>query len=344
MPSILVPPAPSRHRQRYAPPVSHTRLYLDTVLDVNARLSRAQSRQQTRDRLLAAAAELFAERGVNGTSVEQIVERAGYTRGAFYGNFDDKNDLVIDLLYQRTRRELEELRGLDELTLARLRQFNLDRATHLTGWLTLRLELVLHVLRNPELRPRLAERERLARDAISTGIANTLTTDTLRPPADPALLGLVAHALEDGLLIQKLLTPQDVPDDIVVDAYALLLRSWTALAEKDIPMTARTYRVTVRGTFDGLTDTARARLLADAADHDITMGGFTPQGSLTYDTNLRAFTFRYEVAATGEHSERDATADATARATSTLDAEGYGYKDLRHSTVDMQAIKIKRRT
>lgn len=191
-------------------------------------MTRAQSRAQTRERLLAAAEELFAERGVNGTSVEQIAERAGYSRGAFYGNFTDKQELTLELVASRTRRELAEVRGLDHTTTDALRRFNRDRAEHLDDWLALRLELVLHLLRNPAQRPRLAEREHLARNAIAAGIADTLPN----PPADPAFLALIVHALEDGLLIQKLLTP-GLADDVVVDAYELLMRSWRALAEKD---------------------------------------------------------------------------------------------------------------
>ncbi|MFE7800074.1 TetR/AcrR family transcriptional regulator [Nocardia sp. NPDC057440] len=190
------------------------------------RLTREQSRQQTRDRLLAAAAELFAERGVNGTSVEQIAERAGYTRGAVYGNFTDKHELIVELLVQRTQREIDEVSRLDHTTREPLRQFNRDRAEHLTDWLALRLELILHILRNPDLRPRLAERELLARAAITAGVADELP----RPPADPAFLALIIHALEDGLLIQKLLTPEGIPDDVVVAAGELLISSWAALS------------------------------------------------------------------------------------------------------------------
>ncbi|GAA5089032.1 TetR/AcrR family transcriptional regulator [Nocardia iowensis] len=190
------------------------------------RLTREQSRQQTKQRLLAAAAELFAERGVNGTSVEQIAERAGFSRGAFYGNFADKHELALDLIVQRTERELDEVSQLDHSTGEPLRQFHRDRARHHAEWLTLRLELVLHVLRNPELRPRLAERELFARDAITSGITCRLPD----PPADPAFLALIVHALEDGLLIQKLLTPEGNPDDVVAQAFELLIASWTALA------------------------------------------------------------------------------------------------------------------
>ncbi|MGG2465864.1 TetR/AcrR family transcriptional regulator [Streptomyces sp. RGM 3693] len=201
------------------------------------RLTREESRQQTRSRLLTAAAELFTERGVNGTSVEQIAERAGYSRGAFYGNFEDKNALVAELLQHRTDRELDEVRALTQDAtsgadaLDKLRAWNRARAPHLPEWLALRMELVLHALRNEDLRPLLGARERLARDAHTAGLQQAFAAHDVTPPADPAFLGLIAHALEDGLLIQRLLAPDALPDDVVVDAYALLLRSWTALAQ-----------------------------------------------------------------------------------------------------------------
>ena len=55
-------------------------------------------RAQTRERLLAAAVAVFADRGINGASVEEICEAAGFTRGAFYSNFADKSELVLALL------------------------------------------------------------------------------------------------------------------------------------------------------------------------------------------------------------------------------------------------------
>ena len=196
------------------------------------RLSREESRAQTRERLLAAATELFAERGVNGASVEQIAERAGYSRGAFYGNFADKHALVIELLKHRTLREREEVAafqrgaGSFEDMLEPMREWHRARAEHLTGWLSLRLELLLYALRNPDIRAEVGEREKVARDAIAGGVAHELTTHGVKPPADPAFLALILHALEDGLLIQRLLRPDEIGDEVVVDAVALLLRSW----------------------------------------------------------------------------------------------------------------------
>ena len=55
-------------------------------------------RAQTRERLMTAAVSVFAERGVFGASVEEISEAAGFTRGAFYSNFSDKDELVVALL------------------------------------------------------------------------------------------------------------------------------------------------------------------------------------------------------------------------------------------------------
>ncbi|MEV0676057.1 TetR family transcriptional regulator [Actinosynnema sp. NPDC050436] len=181
-----------------------------------ARLSRADNRALTKERLLTAAAELFAERGVNGTSLEQIAERAGYTRGAIYSNFPDKNAIAHELLLRRTREEAEEVRALGG-DFDALRRWNRERAEHLPAWLSLRLELVLHALRDPAGRPPLAQRETFARQTIAAGLSAGGT-------ADPDFLALIIHALEDGLLIQHLLTPDTVPADVVVDAVEYLLR------------------------------------------------------------------------------------------------------------------------
>lgn len=62
------------------------------------RLSRAQRREQTRERLLEAARKMFVKKGLAATSVEDIAETAGYTRGAFYSNFHGKPELLLELV------------------------------------------------------------------------------------------------------------------------------------------------------------------------------------------------------------------------------------------------------
>lgn len=56
-----------------------------------------RSRENTRARLLDAAAQVFAEVGLDGASVEAVCERAGFTRGAFYSNFESKDELFLML-------------------------------------------------------------------------------------------------------------------------------------------------------------------------------------------------------------------------------------------------------
>ena len=72
---------------------------------------RSPRREATRQRILDAAREVFAERGVIGGSVEDICERAGFTRGAFYSNFADKDDILAALI---EREHARLLRHLDE--------------------------------------------------------------------------------------------------------------------------------------------------------------------------------------------------------------------------------------
>ncbi len=66
-------------------------------------------RGRTRDRLLDAAVEVFAERGVGAATVELICERAGYTRGAFYSNFSTKEELLFAAAERDLRHALDRI-------------------------------------------------------------------------------------------------------------------------------------------------------------------------------------------------------------------------------------------
>ena len=66
-----------------------------------------QRRERTRQRLMDAAAIEFATSGLDGTSVEAICERAGYTRGAFYSNFETKDELFLQLAGRVAREQVE---------------------------------------------------------------------------------------------------------------------------------------------------------------------------------------------------------------------------------------------
>ena len=66
-----------------------------------------QRRERTRQRLMDAAAIVFAESGLDGASVEEICERAGYTRGAFYSNFETKDELFVALAGRVARDQVD---------------------------------------------------------------------------------------------------------------------------------------------------------------------------------------------------------------------------------------------
>ena len=69
----------------------------------------ARSRENTRARLLEAAHEVFGEVGLGAASVEAICERAGFTRGAFYSNFETKDELFLALITELAEEKLDEV-------------------------------------------------------------------------------------------------------------------------------------------------------------------------------------------------------------------------------------------
>ncbi|MCC6495594.1 MAG: TetR/AcrR family transcriptional regulator [Propionibacteriaceae bacterium] len=123
-------------------------------------------RTQTREKLMDAAVALFAAKGVLGASVEEICERAEFTRGAFYSNFADKDELCLAVLNRQAARELsatqqavEALRSgvlgascIEELVDSALSVF-MAVQPRTTEDLVTGLELRLYAIRNPAIRP-----------------------------------------------------------------------------------------------------------------------------------------------------------------------------------------------
>ena len=74
-----------------------------------ARLSRSESQAKTREALIEAARAVFVDQGIGGASIDQIAERAGFSKGAFYSNFSSKEDILIALFEQHMKMELTAL-------------------------------------------------------------------------------------------------------------------------------------------------------------------------------------------------------------------------------------------
>src|SRR5688500_10121938 len=121
-----------------------------------------ERRADTRQRLLDAAAELFAERGIDGSSVDAIAERADRTSGAIYDHFGGKEGLLFALLEGWVddvavviSAELAAASTLDE-RLSSLWRNVADPPTGDGRWLGLEHELWSYAVRNPEARDKLA--------------------------------------------------------------------------------------------------------------------------------------------------------------------------------------------
>src|SRR5215471_21199177 len=69
-----------------------------------SRLRTSPTRDDTRDKLFEAAARVFEEQGINAASIETIAAAAGFTRGAFYSNFDSKEELIFAMLEDQVER------------------------------------------------------------------------------------------------------------------------------------------------------------------------------------------------------------------------------------------------
>ncbi|MBB5913267.1 AcrR family transcriptional regulator [Nocardia transvalensis] len=170
-------------------------------------------RARTRQRLLDAAFEAFAEEGFGRCTVEQICERAGFTRGAFYSNFTSLEELFLAMWEQRSQQLLHEvtavLREDPPAPVTDLRQGveRVLRAVPLDEkWIRITFEFTAHALRNPSLRRIMAAREEAIIAALLPVVAELLSRAGRTVP-DPAALGHALVAVHDGTATQCLIDP-----------------------------------------------------------------------------------------------------------------------------------------
>ena len=199
-----------------------------------ARLSREEKRAVTRERLLESGAAVFAERGFYGASVEEIAERAGFTRGAFYSNFESKADLFLAILdghIERDTRALEEALGdgTQSNAFLNLIQRQSQRRSEARQWTLLWAEFWLHVMRHPELAPKLAARQQAVRSAIARLVERQCSALGFAPPIPADQLAAVMLAVDDGLKLQEDLDPAAIPEDLRVRMLVLLFNGMAAM-------------------------------------------------------------------------------------------------------------------
>jgi AcrR family transcriptional regulator len=134
---------------------------MSAIADEPRRSRREERKEETRAELIAAAAHVFAHEGFAGASLEQIARHAGYTTGAIYWHFKDKDDLFLLLFEEKIRNRITDLRAIVDASseaAAVLDAIVEDEARLLADrqWFLLYFEFVLYAARTPEFAERFA--------------------------------------------------------------------------------------------------------------------------------------------------------------------------------------------
>jgi AcrR family transcriptional regulator len=182
------------------------------VVETTASLPRVTKRRaETRAKLIEAAFRVFADKGFGQVRIEDVCAAAGYTRGAFYSQFDSLDELFFTLYDDRAHLIADQVTqalttedATDDFAAAVERvcaTLLLDR-----DWLLIKTDFLLHAARNPAVADRLAAHRRQLRNAVENRLAGARDRLTL-----PEMIGDISNAARavvaayDGVAVQLIL-------------------------------------------------------------------------------------------------------------------------------------------
>jgi AcrR family transcriptional regulator len=187
---------------------------------VATRLSRSEKKAETRQRLLDAAASVFARRGFHAASVADIAQEAGFTKGAVYSNFATKEDLFLALADQRFETRVaalyEAVRGettVEAQAQAAGRRF-VDFLENEPEWSLLFIEFWAYAVRDPQLRAKFAASSERIHAAVARLIDQQVGELGVPLPVDSEEVAVAAIAMGNGIALDKLAAPDSVPDEL----------------------------------------------------------------------------------------------------------------------------------
>ena len=188
-----------------------------------ARLTRAERSAQTRDELLAAAQRRFFEAGYHATTLGDIADDAGYTKGAVYSTFGSKAGLFLALFDDIVDRRLAAARaiiGPDDAASEDSLRALADQPVEARNarFLLLSIEFWVHAAREPALLAAYSERYRRLR----TSLAELAPSGSA---LDPERWALVTLALSNGFALERLIDPTGVPGDLMAAVQARIARA-----------------------------------------------------------------------------------------------------------------------
>jgi AcrR family transcriptional regulator len=227
----------------------------DTLVEA-VRKTQEERKAETRARLLAAAADLFAEEGIDAVSVDAVAEAAGRTSGAVYAHFGSKQGLLLALLESWKDSVLTLLLAEvavsdspeDELA-AVWQKVSVGAGEESERWALLEHELLLRAARDPEVAVVLRARDAEARRFSARQLAGWTARVGARPAAAPEELAVLVKALLNGLAIQRRLDPASVDDRLALRGLHALLGMEEQVSAIATPNTnTHTHTHTKRGT------------------------------------------------------------------------------------------------
>jgi AcrR family transcriptional regulator len=193
------------------------------------RLSRAESRARTVERLVAAATEIFQAKGFARASVGEIAEAAGYSKGAVYANFTSKEALFAAVQARRQASQGDSLvtavhdAGTVEDLIERVGRWHSRHVRENAEHFVLDGEFWLLAARNAELRQLIAAAFREGTDNTAGLIAAETARRDLALPLDPTTIARVLVALQYGLELQCWFDRELLDETVVPRALAVLL-------------------------------------------------------------------------------------------------------------------------
>ncbi|MEZ5667857.1 MAG: helix-turn-helix domain-containing protein [Alphaproteobacteria bacterium] len=195
---------------------------MTTAAENPRRRPKGDKRARTRARLLDAARELTRQKGYEHTTMADIAERAGMTTGAIYSNYRNRDALFIALAeaYWPAIKPTvvpgsdfsAVLRAIAEATIAAVPA----RRAAAVGFLTGRA----YALGHEDVRSQAQAQTARGYDAGAAWLRTMVADDDL--PFPPDVMVRIIHALTEGLVLQRLLTPDLVGDEVIHAALALL--------------------------------------------------------------------------------------------------------------------------
>lgn len=193
-----------------------------------ARLTREQSRQRTRERLLDAAQEVFAREGYSAASCEQIAEHAEFSKGAIYSNFAGKEALFLELLARNMDREKQAMRQIaaesasaEEILHKLIRQFalfedKLDRCLIVT-------EFQMEAGRRDGVAKPFVQLFRAHRRELAKLFALAAERSGRKLREEPDVLALFLFSFVGGLAMQRAADPKSVPGGMLTRSVRFFL-------------------------------------------------------------------------------------------------------------------------